>query len=233
MPILATSKVAGDYGVPGVGTFKGFETKEVPMDVAAWLKTRTDEFELRVEEPVDLPFRDEAGKVRQLGFFGPVDSRFGYGGGGITILRALTRLGIEVAVHPYYNYGYETAYTTDLPPDAACQLGHRRFIPKWELAQCLPDDYVRSAAHGGSAHRVAWTMWETDRIPDGSKYRKALPFGNWAELINQNADRLVVPCHHNKRVFAECGVTLPIDVIPYGLDTDVWPHVDRPARDTC
>ena len=224
MPFIATNLVAG-----GNGGLNGYETREVSMEAAAWMRSKPTEFRVRLEEPLDLPFRDEQGVPRFVGYYGPVDSRFGYGGGGITILRALTRLGITAAVSPAYNGAYETAYDVDLPKDAASQLGFRRFIPKWELAQCLPDDFARS---NGAAHRVAWTMWEMNKVPDGSKWTKALPFGNWPELINKHSDRLVVPCKHNAEVFAAEGVQVPISVLPYGLDTELWPYVERPERET-
>lgn len=222
MAILATNKV-GEFGVPGVGVFRPGETREVPANVAAWL-IRRPEFSVTVDNLNDYALRDTAGRVRYVGYTGPVDSRFGYGGGGILILRALTRLGVEASVNPKYNGGHDVAYRVDLPKEAASQLRVRNFIPQVDIVHCLPDDIKDSQA----PRKVMWTMWETSRIPDGTKE----PFGDWASKINANAEQLIVPCAHNKEVFAACGVQVPITVLPYGLDTDIWPYYARPERET-
>lgn len=50
---------------------------------------------------------------------------------------------------------------------------------------------------------IGHTVWETTAIP-----------AHWKPLLNA-VDRLWVPCHWNKAVFAEGGVTVPIDVVPH------------------
>lgn len=222
MTIYAQNTV-GEYGVPGMPPFSPGERREVTLDQAAYLQTRP-EFKLEYDRSDGL-LRDAGGAVRYLGYFGPVDSTFGYGGGGITILRALTTLGVRTYVQTAYNRWGGVANRVDLPPDAASQLENRHF-PKWTLSHCLPDDLPRVK----SPRTVAWTMWEMDRIPNGT--RTEAPFGDWAKLINENAERLVVPCKHNAEVFAACGVNVPVSVIPYGLDTEIWPYIERPERDT-
>ena len=47
------------------------------------------------------------------------------------------------------------------------------------------------------------TVWETTAIPR-----------HWAPLLNA-VDHLLVPCHWNKSVFEQSGVTTPIDVVPH------------------
>lgn len=222
MAIRATN-LAGEFGVPGVGVFRPGETREVPQAVAARL-LRRPEFSIEADSHNDYALRDETGRVRYLGYTGPVDSRFGYGGGGILILRALAKLGVQASVNPKYNGGHDVAYRVDLPKDAASQLGLRDFVPQIDLVHCLPPDISDSIA----PRKVMWTMWESTRIPDGT----IDGFGNWTELINDNAEHLIVPCEHNKEVFADCGVKVPITVLPYGLDTDIWPFYERPERDT-
>lgn len=53
----------------------------------------------------------------------------------------------------------------------------------------------------------AFSMWEDTRIPEV-----------WAEKINDTCERLIVPCAHNARVFALGGVSVPIHVVPLGID---------------
>jgi glycosyltransferase involved in cell wall biosynthesis len=220
--ITATNN-AGEFGVPGFGVFKAGETRAVPPAIAAWLRHK-DQFTVKIGSLEDYAFRDETGAVRYLGYVGPVDSRFGYGGMGINILRVLTRLGIEASVNPHYNNGHNTVYRRDLPQDAAAQTRARKFLPQVDLVHCLPDDLPHSMA----PRKIMWTMWESSKIPDGS-----LPnFGDWAALINANAEQLVVPSEHSKAAFSSCGVEVPITVLPYGLDTEIWPYFERPTRET-
>lgn len=226
--MVTATNLAGEYGVNGVGIFQPGETKEIPLDVAVRLRERS-EFRLNYDAS-DLPLRDERGAVKYLEYFGPVDSRFGYGGAGITILRALTKLGVNTFVNPHYNNSHTEIYRKDLPDDAAQHLGNKPWLAQVALVHCLPPDLERCKA----PRKVAWTMWETSKIPDGSPIQDVRwkELGNWVKLLNENAEHVVVPCLHNKEVFENCGVKLPVTVLPYGLDTDVWPLQDRPERDT-
>lgn len=213
----------GQYGIPGMEVFRPGEERDITAEQAAYIQT-LPEFVLRFDRD-DGVFLNDIGVPEYVGYFGPIDSTFGYGGGGITILRALTTIGVKAYIHPNYSRWAGPANSVDLPPDAAAHLKNSHF-PKWTIAHALPDDLPRVR----SPRTVAWTMWEMDRVPDGS--RTEAPFGNWVELINKNAERLVVPCQHNVNAFYDSGVTVPITAIPYGLDTDIWPWMERPERDT-
>ena len=217
MAILATNRLKGAYGVPGAGLFQGGETKEVSLAVASYLLDKPA-FALEFTDLRELAHRGEDGRVRYIGFNGAVDSRVGYGGAGIIILRALTQLGIQARV----NRGW-TPYAIDLHPDAAAQLTKRDFIPRLELSHCFPEAFRLSQA----ALCVGYTMWETTRIPQGD----VDGFEDWAALSNE-MDALLVPCQFSKDVFEACGVTRPITVLPYGIDTDEWPLLERPERET-
>ncbi|BAV07522.1 Glycosyl transferases group 1 [Filimonas lacunae] len=48
-----------------------------------------------------------------------------------------------------------------------------------------------------------YTTWETDNIP-----------GHWKDILN-TMDGIFVPCHWNKKVFQQCGVSAPIEVLPH------------------
>ena len=70
---------------------------------------------------------------------------------------------------------------------------------------------------------VLMTMWETDRIPDA-----------WAQLCNHErtrADGIIVPSEHCRDVF-RASVDCPVEVVPFGTDTDLYTVADRErARD--
>jgi glycosyltransferase involved in cell wall biosynthesis len=45
--------------------------------------------------------------------------------------------------------------------------------------------------------------------------------------INQTATLLYVPCRHNLDSFRECGVRVPMKVLPYGVDPALFPYLER------
>ncbi|MDA8358192.1 MAG: glycosyltransferase [Actinomycetota bacterium] len=55
----------------------------------------------------------------------------------------------------------------------------------------------------GSRSLVAYTTWETDRVPP-----------EWVEILNRY-DRVLVPSSFNAAIFRACDVTLPISVVPH------------------
>jgi hypothetical protein len=63
------------------------------------------------------------------------------------------------------------------------------------------------------------TMWESDRLPQ-----------RWAEPLNR-ARGLIVPTRFVARVCERAGIETPVDVIPEGVDPQLYHHVERPARD--
>jgi glycosyltransferase involved in cell wall biosynthesis len=63
-----------------------------------------------------------------------------------------------------------------------------------------------------------YTMWETDTLPAG-----------WAERMNAMR-AVLVPTRFVAGVCRRSGVIVPIEVIPQGVDPDVYRYIDRPAR---
>ena len=62
------------------------------------------------------------------------------------------------------------------------------------------------------------TMWESARLPQG-----------WAEQISR-ARAVIVPSQFVARVCADSGVTSPVEVIPEGIDPDLYHYEERPDR---
>jgi glycosyltransferase involved in cell wall biosynthesis len=65
---------------------------------------------------------------------------------------------------------------------------------------------------------VLMTMWETDRLPD-----------TWAYLCNHEqagAEGVVVPSEHCREVF-QASVDCPVEVVPFGTDTDLYTLTER------
>lgn len=73
--------------------------------------------------------------------------------------------------------------------------------------------------------RVGYTMFETDKIPTGGDW--AGIFEDAPLMINNSCDLLLVPCTHNVELFRKSGVTIPIEVVPNGVNPELFPYVDR------
>ena len=65
--------------------------------------------------------------------------------------------------------------------------------------------------------RVALTMFESSKIPP-----------DWVPILNE-LDAVIVPSLFCKEVFADCGVTVPLHVIPLGVNS-VYQPVKRPKN---
>lgn len=66
--------------------------------------------------------------------------------------------------------------------------------------------------------RIGFTMFETTKIPP-----------DWAKICNKTLDILIVPSKENKKVFKNCGIDIPIKVIPLWVD-NCYKYYDRPKR---
>ncbi len=62
------------------------------------------------------------------------------------------------------------------------------------------------------------TMWESSRLPDG-----------WARHLN-HARAVIVPTKFVGRVCRDSGVIVPIEIIPEGVDPEIYHLEDRPPR---
>jgi glycosyltransferase involved in cell wall biosynthesis len=62
------------------------------------------------------------------------------------------------------------------------------------------------------------TMWESSRLPAG-----------WPEGLNQ-ASAVIVPTRFVARVCRDSGVTVPIEVVPEGVDPHAYHYEERPRR---
>lgn len=66
-------------------------------------------------------------------------------------------------------------------------------------------------------HRVSFTMWETDQLPER--------FIRWMSQY----DQVIVPCAHNVEVFSPYHPN--VSAVPLGVDTKFWKPYDRPEND--
>ena len=132
----------------------------------------------------------------------------GYGIAARRYLLALSTTGIPLTWSPMvhgmaWGLGYqpfEGRSIGDPELDSFCNLGIEYDTV---ILHLVPEYYPRWIRREQGKKIVAYTVWETDKIPN-----------HWPPLLNA-VDGLMVPCNWNKEVFKECGVTTPIWVIPH------------------
>ena len=62
---------------------------------------------------------------------------------------------------------------------------------------------------------VGYTIWETTKL-----------YSEWKNYINNNVDKLLVGCEWNIEVFKSSGVTVPIGVVPHGINADDFKGIE-------
>ena len=65
----------------------------------------------------------------------------------------------------------------------------------------------------------SYTMWESSRLP-----------ADWPARLNKMR-AVIVPTRFCARVFRESGVEVPIEVVPLGIDPDIYHFHERPERE--
>lgn len=88
--------------------------------------------------------------------------------------------------------------------------------PDINIINMIPPLFAKYKKPG--AINIGFTMWEAETLP---------PL--WTKLCNE-MDAIFVPCHWNKEVFENSGVTVPVLVVQPGIDTDDIPEVKDYAR---
>lgn len=79
-----------------------------------------------------------------------------------------------------------------------------------------------------SKFKIGYSMFETDQLPTGKDW--AGRYEDAPRMINEYCDLLLVPCTHNVELFRKSGVTVPIEVVPNGINSELFPYIDRSNR---
>lgn len=72
----------------------------------------------------------------------------------------------------------------------------------------------------GTSELFVNTMWESSRLP-----------ADWPDRLNQ-ARAVIVPTRFVAHVCRESGVTAPIEIVPEGVDPEVYHYEERPPRES-
>jgi glycosyltransferase involved in cell wall biosynthesis len=137
----------------------------------------------------------------------------GYGSMAEYLALGMARAGADVHVEPFR-----------IDPNGMSP----EFRALWSRSRGDPDGVVlchawwgeNLARFGKSRDLFLKTVWESSRLP-----------ADWPARLNK-ARAVIVPSRFTARVFAESGVTVPVEVVHEGVDPDVYPYIERPVRDT-
>jgi glycosyltransferase involved in cell wall biosynthesis len=137
----------------------------------------------------------------------------GYGSMAVYTALGMTRVGARVELEPL------ALDLRGLPP--AFGKLHRGARPQPD-GPTLYYSWVRPAFERfrGRPELFVHTMWESDTLPRG-----------WSERLNA-ARAVLVPSRFVAGVCRSSGVTVPIEVVPDGVDADVYSFEERPERES-
>ena len=150
-------------------------------------------------------------KIKGIKYIGPLLDGSGYAQAARGYVLALNKLGIPITVSP--------VTFEKLRPN----LGQTGEIIKSLIN--INIDYnvviIHTTPEFWEGHReegkfnVGYTIWETTKLhPD------------WPKYINKNVDKVLVGSEFNIDVFKNSGVTVPIGVVPHGIDTEEFKGVE-------
>lgn len=151
-------------------------------------------------------------EITGIRYWGPVFDSSGYARACREYLHCLHEKGVPLTISP-------VSFDVDKPDlgelGKTLQSYVRRDIPyNVNIMHLTPEHFP--LYKDKDAFNVGITIWETDRIPDV-----------WVKHMNDNVDLVIVPCEWNKQVFEECGVTVPIGIVPYGIEMSDFEDTER------
>lgn len=157
-----------------------------------------------------------------VNYYGGFGISYGYGSATEQLAIALNEAGIDIRVMRAVNEKLEVR-SEDIT-EKGKQLLKKPFI-KSDTAICFghPPFFDKIV---GYKNRIGYTMFESDKLPDATNKNPC-----WIKQCNKMT-RLWVPSQSSKELFEKSGVTIPIDVVRNGVDSDLFPYIQRPYRDT-
>lgn len=149
----------------------------------------------------------------------PIDAATGYGYLSLKIAEQLAlEDNLNLSMHKLAYW-----HTERTPPHIREIMGRKQEVCEWALAVTIPSELPNIPAR----HIILYTMWETRELP-----KATFPGDDWAALCNNWAEAVIVPCPEQKAIYERAGVTIPIYVVPIGLDGDIYYPRDVEKEET-
>lgn len=146
-------------------------------------------------------------EIKGIKYIGPIFDGSGYAKANRGNIMALHSLGVPITLAPI-------SFENSLPGNDAeskllSSLVDKDIEYNIVIMHCTPEFYSQLREEGKT--NVAYTIWETSKLhPD------------WAPYINASADKVLVGSKWNVDIFKGAGVTIPIGVVPHGIDMSVF-----------
>lgn len=200
------------------------QSTTLPMDIAVrWATSplyRAD-WEFNFSGAKLKNFKDDLA----LTYSSSMNSTSGYGRQGYGIFKNLAQ---DFDVHFYQVSGYASPNMAEIDAETRALVEREdREVTEWGICHSV----IEALPSMPTPKTIAWSMWEADRLPD---HRRAGPYSNWAEKINNHAKALIVPASEQARIFGESGVKVPIHIVHDAVDVSKWRYkprrkpIDRP-----
>lgn len=150
-------------------------------------------------------------KIKGIKYVGPVFDNSGYGQASRGNILALHSLGIPLTVSPI---SFEQM-RPDLGEDGKIL---RSLVDKYIdyniiVLHATPENW--SKFRENDKINVGYTIWETSKL-----------HADWKGFINTNVKKVLVGCEWNVGVFKDSGVTVPIGVVPHGINADGFENIE-------
>lgn len=158
--------------------------------------------------------------MKNLNWISDMSQGQGYSGSSEHIVVALSKLGIDVRV---MSFGFDnkknvTSQGLDVKqkPFSIADIG---------IAYGYPNSFSSLMFN---KYKVGYTMFETTKLPSGVNGWTG-PTGNWVDML-KDIDLLLTPSSFCAEVFMRNDCTVPIKVVPLGVDIKTYKYIERPKR---
>lgn len=163
-----------------------------------------------------IPFNTDNwnSKYRKLIAHTPISFENGYGKAAIMMIRGLIQEGVDVKTL-LVNWGaHSDQHVAQEVRDSRAKTGEN--LDTFHIMMNVGNAFGMSSAK----RLVGYTMLETTLIPE-----------SFVKGINENAERVIVPCTQNRQAFIDSGVKVDVEVIHLGIDPELYQYKERKESD--
>lgn len=144
-------------------------------------------------------------KIKGIRYTAPIFDNSGYAKAARGNIMALHKLGIPLTLNPI---SFEEA-SPDLGEEGKILNGmvNKDIDYDVNFIHTTPEFWEKYKKSG--VKNCGYTVWETNKL-----------HSSWPNYINNNVDKVLVPCEWNVEVFKNSGVTIPIGIVQHGINMD-------------
>jgi len=149
-------------------------------------------------------------KIKGIRYTGPIFDNSGYARACRGNIMALYHAGVPLNLNPI---SFEKA-SPDFGEDGRIlkSLVDNGVEYNVNIIHSTPEFWAKYKING--MINIGYTIWETTKL-----------HSDWPKYINNNVDKVLVGCSWNEDVFKESGVTIPIGVVPHGINMKEFDNV--------